>query len=293
MFFLASVLIFCISLFFAHSRSISPRPFLSAILNPSKEKKINKITILTDENERLELKKINSNWFATLFNDEGATTARAENSLLESFVKKVAKIRPLYKISENPSDFSAFALKENAAVVEFFSDEERAIKVLFGLRDALSSRIFFRNDDKTVFETEDDFSQFLTTSLDFWACGEFFSAITETDVQSVRFVAPEKQLDFKADASNDDFSSLAHSLLILRHGNVKNARFFGESRLVATLFVFSGNGNAVKLEIFENAEKVHFSKKTEWGREGEEIVAENAFYEMSDWTFEKIFSLFS
>ncbi len=280
---LISALIFFVALIF--SRPSAPKPILSAILNPANAQKIDTITIFEND-KQTKLERTQNGWFALQENPQ--ISVRAEPSFVEQFVKKMAQIRPLYKISDSADDWNSLFLHEkNAVRLELCGNGEVFTRAYFGITDDLSHSRAFRAESAVSYETADDFSQFLTTDLDYWAAGEFFCEIKEDSVQTILFSDFERDFSFKKNADEENFNQIAHSILSLRHGAVRPDSFFEKSKKIANLEVRLGDGSFIFLDFFEDEKKSFFIKKTEIPQ-----TKENCVYEISDWTKEKIFSIF-
>lgn len=291
----ASALVFAAALAY---RALSPRTaraVTSAIVNPSNAGKIDRIVVWADVS-RMELYRTERGWFAksgfaeeTGPYREKSSVVRAEEKLVRLFIERAARLRQLHKIASDPRDWNPLGLHEKEADrAEFSGGGETFTRAYFGVPDGISGRRALRTAGGTeAYETEDDLSQFLTADIDYWAAGELFAGIGEEDVQTVAFSCPSRGISFTADAGGEGFADLAHSASVLRHGPVVPSAAVRGAELTATLVVRSGNGVSVSVGVYE-AGGEHFLVKTE-----SPATDENAAYEISGWTLEKMFSLFS
>lgn len=286
---LLSVALFVFSLFFSKSERTAPKPSSSALLNPNNVEKIDSIKISVRGTEVL-LSKSDDFWH--IRSENSKSNSLVDTKLVSALISNASRIREIYKISSDKNDFSALGLSGGSAI-SFLSGGEPLSAVIFGISDALSGRIAFRTFDGTEsYETEDDFSQFLTVDADYWIAGEFFYEIASANssAETIKLVCPEKNIDFKINSSDSRFPDISHSVMSLRHGKVCDLKKDG-ARKIAEIEVHSGNGEISVAEIWESKasaepESLFVTKKSTVK------IGDDSAYELSEFTFNRIIEIF-
>lgn len=272
---LVSGIFFAFSLIFSEKTSKSPRAEKSALLNPKYAEEISTIGIV-EKNSRLELFESANFWYAS----KDGKIALADKKLCENFIEKMSGVRKLYEVSKNAKDFKNLGVSgdESSRTVEFSVKGENLPFLFFGIDDALTSRIAVRSDiSEVAYECMNDFSQFLTSSLEYWCAGEIFGEIESPQV--AKFVFGEKTVSLNS--SDKDFGHLSHFLLTLRHGSLfENPPESAEK--VAEIELHGGNGRISIASIFSSGGE-YFVRKTSFP-----AILENSAFEISEWTFNKI-----
>lgn len=313
-----SAILFAISVFFSPERANSPKAIDSAILNQKYKNEIKKIEIeIQNENgdrEKIEIAKYDTFWI--LCDSERTVVSLADSKIADSLLKNAINIRKMYTVSDRIADSDVFLTNERSenSISFFISDERLVSKVYFGSEDSLKNRIYLRShSSNTIFECENDFHQFLAADTNYWSEGKIVPEI-ERPVQIIFETVSETASLAKRiiDEKSAHFSSKAHTLLSLRHGEIHAGDFIDRNvqslQKVAFLSVFDGNGRAARIEFFKR-ESEHFSEEDE--REisyfykkavtpshidSQEtsfaFFSEYAVYEISEWTFTRIFDLF-
>ena len=309
--FLVSVLIFALSLAFSKKDRNAAKSVESAILNPSHKSEVSLIEIGTGESGTITLKKQGDFWLLSKESEKGQTICTiADSKIINSLIENAAKIRKLYAISEKISDYERLGLTENLSTSISFlkNDSSLYTKVHFGYSDSIKNRIFLRSESsKAAYECENDFQQYLTTQTNYWSEGEIFPEIKNPVKITLKInegseVSPEKTLTL--DEKSPNFPQKTGTLLSLRHGNIsepkdnslEEAGKSGKSRSILT--IQDGNGRIARLTFYALQDGSYFYTKNVTPSEIDSqetrfaLYSENATYEISEWTYKRIISLF-
>ena len=308
---LVSVLIFAFSLIFSKKDRNAAKSVESAILNPSHKSEVSLIEIETGESGAITLKKQGDFWLLSKEGEKGqAICTIADSKIINSLIENAAKIRKLYAISEKFSDYERLGLTENLSTSISFlkNDSNLYTKVHFGYSDSLKNRIFLRSESsKAAYECENDFHQFLTTQTNYWSEGEIFPEIENPVKITLKInegseVSPEKTLTL--DEKSPNFDQKTGSLLSLRHGNISEPKDnsheetgkSGKSKAILT--IQDGNGRIARLTFYALQDGSYFYTKNVTPSEIDSqetrfaLYSEKAAYEISEWTYKRIISLF-
>ena len=234
---LLSFLIFLLSIKFSNKERRQQKSVVSAILNPSHKNEIDLIEINEiGSDEKMVLK--NQGEFCVLFRERICTIA--DSKIISTFLENAVKIRKIYEVTGKEEKYGEFGVAgeeiyeerkaedsndapkidgERFYSVSFFKNRENiCAKLYFGRSNSLKNRIYIRSENsKIIYETENDFRQFLTTDIAYWADGEIFPEIR--NAVQVKFSKKDgysKILDEKS----ENFASSAYTLLSLRHGKI-------------------------------------------------------------------------
>ena len=318
---LASILLFAFSLVFSRKGKSEPKSLESALLNPKYKNEVAQIDIqIPSQNGAITLKKQGDFWLLVKNAGEGKTeiTTFADKKLVTSLIEKACEIRKLYQISDKESDFDQLKTSENtASTVSFIGNNDKMYtKLHFGSTNPLTNRTFVRSQDsKITFETENDLSDFLNSDTNYWSEGEILAGLLDERANLVE-ISFKKQ-DFskksvnrgsKLDEKSPDFNAKSNTLVSLRHGSIQS---MGDDHSLKTLSpdsiltAQSGNGRQIELRFFkisnpETNEESYFytrSLKPSPVVDSQEnsfaFYSENAVYEISAWTYDRIISLFN
>lgn len=241
----------------------------SALVNPSYSERI-KTLIIQNPQELLTLRKQENYWTC----EKSGIYTFADTKTIENFTAYLTKIRNMYKISDSKDAKIDLKLTEDSAVIITIIDENSKIlsKLYFGNEDALTSRIPVTTEKgKICYETQDDFSPYLKTDLNFWAVPEIFFAIKNPS-----------NLNLSA--------SDLHTFQSLRHGKV----FESTSLPVNAQFVKS----ITLYGQYDSSQRIDFYEYTARKKEGKNYLYtltvepqsfyNNAIFELSSWTYDKI-----
>lgn len=274
-----SFFIFLFSIFFSKSEKSSPKSLQTALLNPNYKESVSKITI-GSKNDSIFLEKKSDFWFAN-------NSVLVDSKLVETLISNSSKIRDIFKISENESDFEKLELSNSNSVFIEFSDSEKSFsKIFFGISDSLSNRIVFRTEQKSEsYETENNFSQFLTFDLNYWSAGEIFYEIKNPQTVKLTLFNEDNsvQKTKSFNSSDENFSSVSHNILSIRHGSIFFNEINNDAKIIAILECHDGNGKIAIVEILKNNNEYLVRNK----------FSNNLTYEISEWTFKKIIEIFN
>lgn len=274
-----SFFIFLFSIFFSKSEKSSPKSLQTALLNPNYKESVSKITI-GSKNDSIFLEKKSDFWFAN-------NSVLVDSKLVETLISNSSKIRDIFKISENESDFEKLELSNSNSIFIEFSDNEKSFsKIFFGISDSLSNRIAFRTEQKTEsYETENNFSQFLTFDLNYWSAGEIFYEIKNPQTVKLTLFNEDNsvQKTKSFNSSDENFSSVSHNILSIRHGSIFFNEIKNDAKIIAILECHDGNGKIAIVEILKNNNEYLVRNK----------FSNNLTYEISEWTFKKIIEIFN
>ncbi|MBQ4377747.1 MAG: DUF4340 domain-containing protein [Treponema sp.] len=302
--FLASVLIFILSVIFSKNQKNAQRPVETALLNPGFSSDVSSVLITKKSVSGVSEVRIEKQGDFWLLSENDGICSFADSKIVNSLIENAAKLRKIYKISGEYKDFVRLGVDDDGGSLITFSEKNGKTfsKIYFGLENQLKNRIYFRVDTgKTAYETENDFSQYLTVDLNYWAEPEIFP-----EIKNPVAISFSGENNYSLDEKSRGFASVSHTLLSLRHGKIcGNFEDFPELKNPASsLTVQDGEGRISKIEFFEKIEKnstadgeiekSYFYKKSILAAEidaQENIFAfysQNAVYEISLWTFERI-----
>ena len=311
---LASILIFGLSLIFSRNAKSAPKALESALLNPKYEGEVNIITIQAQEesvstnkkgNSQITLKKQGDFWLFLKSTEESneEICAIADSKIVDSLLEKAASLRSLYKITDKEKDYLSLGVSENAESTLSFSknNDKLYTKVHFGHSDSLKNRIYFRSEGKkTVYESQNDFEQYLNTDINYWSEGEIIPEITNPVQLSFKMnessIAQSSKMK-KLDEKSANFASKSNTLLSLRHGQIWSETTINSENYISTLTVQDGSGRLAKLDFFKiqnGDDESYFYRKSiqpspvDSQENTFAFYSEKAAYEISAWTYEKI-----
>lgn len=277
-----SFFIFLFSIFFSKSEKSSPKSLQTALLNPNYKESVSKITI-SSKNNSIYLEKKSDFWFAN-------NSVLVDSKLVETLISNSFKIRDVFKISENESDFEKLELSNlNSVFIEFSDNEKSFSKIYFGISDSLSNRIAFRTEQKTeAYETENNFSQFLTFDLNYWSAGEIFYEIKNPQTIKLTLFNEDNSIQKSKsfNSSDENFSSISHDILSIRHGSISLNENKIDLKKIAVLECHDGDGQISIIEILKNKNDYFVKNKIK------KNLCDNSLYEISEWTFKKITEIF-
>ena len=308
---LVSVLIFAFSLIFSKKDRNAAKSVESAILNPSHKSEVSLIEIGTGESGAITLKKQGDFWLLSKEGEKGQTICTiADSKIINSLIENAAKIRKMYTISDKEADQDTFGLSDTLGTsISFLKNAENlCTKVHFGYEDSLKNRIYLRSYNNTsIYECENDFHQFLYAETNYWSEGEIFPEIENPVKITLKInegseVSPEKTLTL--DEKSPNFAQKTGTLLSLRHGNISEPKDnsheetgkSGKSRAILT--IQDGNGRIARLTFYALQDGSYFYTKNVTPSEIDSqetrfaLYSENAAYEISEWTYKRIISLF-
>ena len=293
---LAAVLvIYIFSVIFANKERSKPRALESALLNPKYESEIKKIVISKiniqgNEEEAISILRHGDFFLAS----SNTLCTVADSKIIHALLERVLKVRSLYKISDK-DDY-----KKNGREYVNFSflgaNDTVCSNVQFFDENMLTGRITVTSDSATdMYETENDFNQFLSCDINYWSEGLIAPEIKKP----VQLLFQEgKKPRFSIDEKSEKFLSVSETVLAIRHGRISAAVDFGAAS--STLWLSDESGRIARIEFFESSdaafdgEKSYFYRKTvtpsafDSQENAFSFYSENALYEISLWTYEKI-----
>lgn len=255
---------------------------------------------LTQHDRQLQLEKHGEIWTAS----DGSITVPADSLLVTGLLQALAKPRALYMIANTAS-----ALTKNDelyALTILQEGAEQPLNLYFGAQNSLLHRIALQvADEKALYETDDDMTQYLSTDVLLYADPALFWGIQSavrisvTDYRSGAADARSRSYDEKSTALPD----LSKKLLSYRHGALQPASAYSAADvLVAVITVEGSEGRMNNMSFFKrgsgsSADYYCMSRLTPSPIDGEkEADAMQQFSkykaEISAWTFERILELF-
>lgn len=262
----------------------APRQTTTALLNPNYADIISEITIATQD-ETLTLTKNSGAWAG----EQGDIIFPVQDDRVKRLIDALKKIRKLQSsaAAKNPRDrfhdkitSITYVLPENLQTSDKSQNHEKIVenainnikkymKIDFFNEISVSNRrILSLPDDNTLFETDDDFREFLTASANSWAepflvSSSIFGNVSDDDIQYIAFTDAQ-DAGFGADStgaakllspSTGKFGNAATQLLRLRHGGVCEsplANEFSSSKnympaAASTLTLGKGDGTFLRI----------------------------------------------
>lgn len=263
-----SFLLFLISVFQVNKNE--QKSVKSALINPSYRENIGTLLIQTPQ-EIITLRYVEDFWIV----EKQGTNTFADKKIVDELIKNLTKLRNLYKISDKyEARIDLNLTEEGSKIVTALDTRGRAVaKLYFGLEDSLTSRLAVASQNaKLSYETEDDFSTFLTTDLDFWTEKEIFFAIKNPSNLNIS-------------------SSSLEKLLSLRHGKVRLSTERPEkASFIRSISLLGQYESSERVDIFVKEEKdrvqYFYTHKIL-----PQVIEDNAVYEISSWTYESLTGL--
>lgn len=259
----------------------------TSLVNPKYKDSITRFE-LSDGTGSLELVNNGSFWTA------GSLPASSER--IQNFIKNLASIRNLYKISEKITENSTFGLSNGTEFHLRYYTDSGFHELVFGNQDfALSSRYLMTEKSTQVYETDSSLDPYLTSSLQSWAEPYLISraAALSTDIQStsVLFTNPEENGGKKTALISD-----INKLIELRHGaGVSESEREAIKNLTPSMEIFLENGDksSIKLEIYPSVNQdISYIVKAEYFKNQPATNSKSPYYtsysKISSWTYNKI-----
>ena len=261
----ASFVLFLVS--FCSTSKTKPKSVESALLNPAYIEKVSAVLIQSPE-EIISIKQENSQWAA----EKQGIYTYADTKQIKSLLKNLTKIRKMYKISDKEQGKIELSLTQDSArIITVIDNRGIAVaKLYFGSTSSLTSRINVRSEKgRNCYETEDDISPYLNTDLDFWTVPEIFFAIKEPSNLNI------------------DSSSIK-TLLALRHGKIMSSAVLPPNSVKIDSILLKGQYNSSqKIDIYEysgqDSREYFYIQHIQ-----DEFINNNALYEISQWTYERL-----
>ncbi|WP_147614745.1 hypothetical protein [Treponema pectinovorum] len=259
--------LFLISIFAV--KKVEQKSIKSALVNPSYKEKIGTIFI-KDSQETITLRFLEDFW---ILEKKGINTF-ADKKNVEELIRNLSKIRSMYKISDNYKSRIDLKLTDEDAKILIVIDKSGNIisKLYFGEEDFLTSRLTVASQkSKVSYQTENDLSIFLNCDLDFWTEKEIFFAVKNPSNLNIN-------------------TSSLESLLNLRHGKISLDFDKTKATFVRSISLLGQYETQERIDIFltdENGTEQYFYSHQLTPK----IIESNSYYEISQWTYEKLISL--
>lgn len=340
--FVFSALFFVLTLFVSNSAAAKQKSSDSALLNPKYKDKISSF-LIQKEDEEISVEKQGAFYLVK----KSGTTSFADSKIAETLIENFSKIRKIYKIDSNNSESvkknrqsgnknnfisyddvqkniqlddniaknqtsSENNVREITRIIFYDSTGNEVSDVEFSSQNHLLGRIEFLSGEK-LYETEDDFSQFLTTDFNYWSDGSLFPEIKNpvkityslfnASQEPKAMGKPESNDFFKvlsATDSDENFARISSGVLSLRHGNLSDKDFADDTAALYSKLEVEDGGGRVSTIIFKKIENPEYfiCSKTispspvESDEDKAALSSQNAVFELSKWTVEGIEKLF-
>lgn len=275
-------LILAVIFFFSFIPKQNEKSMQTAILNPKYVEKIDSI-ILSKNDKELELFKQNNLWKGK----SKEIIFPVEQKQIENFIKKLKKIRKVYKISDNITNFQTFSLDENSAFILSYSGKDvPKTTLLIGSQDFSKTMIHIRSKDSpSILKTEDDFSVYLHNETRFWLdpyiIPKNLNSSTNLDIQKVSLILNGKR---KTLIPNTEKSQInIEKFLELRHGSLLNE--IQQKNLLCTVEIEETSLGLFSIDFYEyNSQDVALVYRLDLSWNYQVLI--------SNWTYSKILELF-
>lgn len=340
--FVFSALFFVLTLFVSNSAAAKQKSSDFVLLNPKYKDKISSFSI-QKESDEISVEKQGKFYLVK----KSGTTSFADSKIAETLIENFSKIRKIYKIDSNNSEnveksrqlknknapilydtvqkniqldnnvvkkqtSSENGVSEITRIIFYDLDGNAVSDVEFSSRNPLLGRIEFLSGEKR-YETEDDFSQFLTTDFNYWMDGSLFPEIKNpvkityslfnASQEPKAMGKPESNDFFKvlsATDSDENFARISSGVLSLRHGNLSEKDFGDDTAALYSKLEVEDGGGRVSTIIFKKIENPEYfiCSKTispspvESDEDKAALSSQNAVFELSKWTVSGIEKLF-
>lgn len=315
----------------------APRQTTTALLNPNYADTISEITITTQD-ETLTLTKKLGAWAG----EQGDMIFPVPDDRVKRLIDALKKIRKLQTATaKNPRDRShdkitsiTYVLPDNSQtksqsheknMANTTNNIKRYTKIDFFNDISVSNRrILSLPDDSTLFETDDDFREFLTASANSWAEPFLVSSaifgnvsagdiqyIAFTDAQGAGFVTDSAGTAKSLSPGTEKFRNTAERILRLRHGGVcepLRANEFSHGKnytpaAASTLTLGKGDGSFLQLVFWRQSDGsfiMTYFLPSDFAALADESHAANTTsarqynfaVRISGWTYENIVKIF-
>lgn len=258
----------------------------TSLVNPKYKETISSFE-LSDAAGSLEIVKKGSFWTAD--------SIPVSSERIENLISDLTTIRNLYKISDKITKNSTFELTNGTEFhLRYFTDTGFH-ELVFGNQDfSLSSRYMMTEKSTQVYETDDSFDKYLTTSIQSWSepyiiSRQVLGHINQKDIQTVNITEAENGRVIKYSKLSD--AEKIKNLLELRHGG--SAGINSEKVLLAdslmTLILELGNKKSIILEIYDenSPNETSYLVKSEYKNEAGKTEY-TGLCKISGWTYNKI-----
>ena len=275
------------------SEKSAPKSFQSALLNPSYREEVTEIIISSGGNA-LSLRKHEKGW---IVNSENLAI-QAEQKLIKNLLDNAIKVRKMYKIVDSIKGKETYS--SQSVSLQFRNNIKVYTKIDIFSLNSLTNRLSFSVHGKDfLYETADDFSQYLQTNVSFWANPSLVQLIS-SPFSIVWQEKGEKICRFNE--NSNDFSKKVHDLLLLRHGAILPAepdQSLPEKFSSLTLSDPEGNSEFISFipagdGSFRCQYRWNFNASSATGGT-EKVFADSLHFafEISGWTFDRLKEIFT
>lgn len=286
----------------------APKAFQSALLNPSHKDEVTEIVIekkgdgtdaadFTDGSDgmngansgrKIVLQKAFGDaqkafWTAS----DGLTTVRADKKVVENLLTNIIKIRKMYEISDNNMNVSFLSTSRTTLI--FQNDSKMYTKLSFFGTNSLTNRLMLSTESKpSLYETEDDISQFLQPTVRYWAKPELVQTIDEP----VSFSFQEKgrspvTIDHQYSA---DFAEISHDVMALRHGAVLPVQSPAATERTAVLHIIAPDGAQESVSFYQQSDGYLCTYDCNPHSSADTV---SFSFEISGWTYNRLKAIFT
>ena len=226
----------------------------SALLNPGHSGAVSHIEVTEPGGARLRLDSYGGGvWLGSSGSESEAMRFPAAS--ISDCIKNFTSIRTLYVLSRTSADAAAYDLDEVQAAAVVFSDSQGTAlsAIFFGSLNHTGQRIRLRTKDgETVYETEDDFSAYLSAQARRWADMHLVpqsitGSLSENDVQRITVTDKDGNGVRSIAGGSSELAEAAHLLLSLRGADIVPVSHAG--KLLFTVRLDAGDGSAITLSV--------------------------------------------
>ena len=184
--------------------------------------------------------------------------------VMNEFLSAMEEVRSLTVVSRKRDNLSSFGLDDGQGVRASFSlsDGATVSQILFGDRNYSGHRIYLKTPDSPVYQGQDQFYPWLTSSAKSWADMALVSqqllGISGGDqVQRLTMRCASKDGGFSRlvlAPTQEDFSSKVSRLLSLRGGTLIHPQVAEGRPLLAEIAVDTGFGTSATLRVYQGSQ---------------------------------------
>jgi hypothetical protein len=208
---------------------------------------------------------------------------------IPEMLQEMSRVRSVQKISNSIASWASFDLQQEQALSITFKNsitQEIYSTLYFGSENFNGSKIYFRTDKSSVFQTQNDLYTYLSDSILWCDTGLIpsYTGITEKSVQKIILkVFTQDGFQIKEiDSGSDLFSSYINRLLLSTGKPV----FYQSETPVMNIYIENGNASEFSMNVFYNeANQLYY------------IVHDNTLFtyslEISEWTYSSLIKPFS
>lgn len=184
--------------------------------------------------------------------------------VMGEFLSAMEEVRSLTVVSRKQDNLASFGLGEGQGVRASFglSDGTTVSQILFGDRNYSGHRIYLKTPDSPVYQGQDQFYPWLTTSAKSWAdmalvSQQLLGISGGAQVQRLTMGCASKDGGFSQlvlAPTQEDFSSKVSRLLSLRGGSLIHPQVAEGRPLLAEIVVDTGFGTSATLRVYQGSQ---------------------------------------